>query len=94
MPADSGAVPAAELKLKSLVPHDLATAGLEFTTQALEHEDAATAICEQAGHFGADMICMGSHGHSATATILLGSVVQNVIARSQRPVLVVSPPRT
>lgn len=52
----------------------------------------ATAICEAAEHKGADVICMGAKGHSRAGAALLGSTVQEVIARAHQPVFVVTPP--
>lgn len=36
-----------------------------------------------------DLVVMGSHGHGALAGLLLGSVVQGVLSRSRRPLLIV-----
>lgn len=82
----------AEEKLKTLIPRQLATAGVTTSVRAVQHDEVPAAICECAELFGADVICVGSSGHSAAATILLGSQVQDLISRSHRPVLVVPPP--
>jgi nucleotide-binding universal stress UspA family protein len=83
----------AEENLYATAPRQLATGGVDMTVRAVEHESVAAAICENAAEFGADVICMGSGRHSsAIPRMLLGSPVQEVIARSRRPVLVVSPP--
>ena len=44
---------------------------------------------------GADLIVLGSHGHTAAYDLLIGSTTQTVLRRSPRPVLVVpmTPPR-
>lgn len=42
-----------------------------------------------ADDINADLIVMGSHGHSALGEILLGSVADKVIRLSKRPVLLV-----
>lgn len=49
----------------------------------------ATAIIEEARGFGAQLIVLGSHGHSRIATMLLGSTSAEVVARAHCPVLVV-----
>jgi len=66
--------------------------GVGITTEVLTHHDFATAICEAAERKGADVICMGSKGHSRAGAALLGSTVQAVIARAHKPVFVVTPP--
>lgn len=83
----------AEAKLRALVPQELATSGISCDVQALAHHDAAAAICEAADSFGADVICLGSHGHTRAAAAVLGSVAQGVTAHAHRPVLTVPPPR-
>ena len=83
----------AEAKLRALLPQDMATSGVLVDVHALAHHDPATAICEAAESFGADVICLGSHGHGRAAAALLGSVAQGVITHAHRPVLIVPPPR-
>jgi nucleotide-binding universal stress UspA family protein len=51
--------------------------------------DPVTRIVEYADLLGADLIVVGSRGHGAVASALLGSVSRGVLARAQRPVLVV-----
>ena len=51
--------------------------------------DPAEVIATTARRGRFDMIAMGSHGRGALGTVLLGSVVQKVLARSKLPVLVV-----
>ena len=55
----------------------------------LLHGDPATEIVEYADVLGADLIVVGSRGHGALASALLGSVSRGVLARAQRAVLVV-----
>lgn len=85
---------AAEERIQELIPPALAASGVVVTSEAVVHGDTAAAICEAAEHFGTDVICMGSHGHSRMGVALLGPVAQSVIARAHRPVLVVPPPRS
>lgn len=79
----------AEEKLKTLAASLAAGEGFAVTTEALVRDNTAAAICEAADAFGADVICLGARGHSRLAAVLLGSVVQSVLHRSHRPVLVV-----
>jgi nucleotide-binding universal stress UspA family protein len=88
----SKATAAAEEKLYATAPRQLATGDVDMTVRAVEHDSVAGAICASAEEFGADVICMGSGRHSAVAGMLLGSPVQEVIARSRRPVFVVPRP--
>jgi nucleotide-binding universal stress UspA family protein len=53
------------------------------------HGATVEAILEQADRFEADLIVLGSHGHSALFDLLAGSVTQGVLRKSPVPVLVV-----
>ena len=68
------------------------SAGIQFSSEVLTHHDIAAAICAAAERFGADVICMGTHGRSRMASALLGSTVQGVLSHAHKPVLVVPPP--
>lgn len=82
----------AEGKMRELPADLLATPGVKFSSEVLSHYDVAAAICDAAEIFGADVICMGTQGHSRTGAALLGSTVQAVLARAHKPVFVVTPP--
>ncbi|MDZ4403628.1 universal stress protein [Prosthecobacter sp.] len=82
----------AEVKLKALPASLLSVPGVAITSEVLTHHDIAAAICEAAERRGADVICMGTQGHSRTGVALLGSTVQAVLAVSHKPVFVVTPP--
>jgi len=84
---------AAEARLLVLRPSGTAIPGVAVSVEAVIHADPAAAVCGVAERFGADVICMGSRGHSRLGAALLGSVAQSVIAAAHRPVLVVPPPR-
>jgi nucleotide-binding universal stress UspA family protein len=49
---------------------------------------AASVIVDDAREFGADLIIVGSRGHGAIATLLLGSVSSEVVDHAPCPVLV------
>lgn len=59
------------------------------TTLRLEHGAPLTRILEVAEDEDVCSIIMGSHGRSMIAEMVLGSVAENVVRRSRRPVLVV-----
>ncbi len=50
-------------------------------------------IADWANRHGIDLIVMGSHGHSALAGLLFGSVTQRVLASTTVPVLVLRTPK-
>jgi nucleotide-binding universal stress UspA family protein len=51
--------------------------------------DPATEIATAAKEIGAQMIVMGTHGRSALATLVMGSVATKVVAQSHVPVLLI-----
>ena len=54
---------------------------------------AATEIVDYAKDTQIDLIIMGSHGHSAIASMLLGSVAEHVVRHSPCPVMTVRSPQ-
>jgi len=82
----------AEMKLKALPASLLEVPGVNITSEVVTHYDIATAICDAAERKGADVICMGTKGHSRIGVALLGSTVQSVIALSHKPVFIATPP--
>ena len=54
-----------------------------------ESSDAAGRILERAETLDVDLIVSGSHGRTGLKRVLLGSVVESLLHRSRRPVLVV-----
>jgi nucleotide-binding universal stress UspA family protein len=78
-------------KLHSLIPWQAEVRGIVTDCEVIEGRDAGEAISQEAERFGADLICIGSHGRSGLSKALLGSVAQAVMAQSKRPVLVIRP---
>jgi nucleotide-binding universal stress UspA family protein len=79
-------------KLRGLIPPEAAAMGISTEIEVAEHEDPATGIRQAAERFGADAICLGTHGLSGLSKVLMGSVAQKVLAQGHRPLLLVHPP--
>ncbi|MDP3070843.1 MAG: universal stress protein [Opitutaceae bacterium] len=82
----------AGIKLRALVPVEAAALGIVTEVEVIEHREAGIGIVQAAERFGADVICLGSHGHSGWSAGIMGSITQQVISTSRRPLLVVQPP--
>ena len=70
--------------------------GLDVTVQMISGAGghAAHMIVEAAREHGADVIVVGTRGHSPVAGLLLGGVTQRLLHVAHCPVLVVPPPTT
>ena len=79
-------------KLRALVPPEAEARGMTIEVEVIEHRDVPKAIDQAAERFGADLICLGSHGRGGLSKALFGSVAQAVMTHSLRPMLVIRPP--
>jgi len=79
-------------KLRSLIPAEAAARCIQTEIRVEESLQTAEAICQSAAQFGADIICLSTHGRSGLAQSILGSVAQKVVARDDRPVLLIPKP--
>ena len=59
--------------------------------EVVEHDLPARAIAEQAEHYDADLVCVGTLGRSGLSAALLGSTAQDVLKQLRRPLLLVPP---
>ena len=84
---------ALEAKLRALIPAEAEKRGVVTEVRIVESGDEGKTICEAAERFCADLVCIGSHGHSGMAAALMGSVAQAVTAHSRSPVLLIRPPQ-
>lgn len=79
----------ARRKLGSLIPAEALQRHITHEVVVVVSGDVAETIDQQARQFGAHVICLASHGQGAALSVLFGSVAQQVIAQSTRPVHVV-----
>ncbi len=63
---------------------------VQVRVELLESEERAVAICDAADEHDADLICIASGGRARLPRILVGSVAQEVLLLSRRPVLLVT----
>jgi nucleotide-binding universal stress UspA family protein len=79
-------------KLRELVPKEATAAGLGTRVTIVEGGKAADLIVKLAERYEVDAICMSTHG-KGLRKMVLGSVAQRVLESSERPVMLVRPPR-
>lgn len=78
-------------RLAGLVPVEMGARGQPPELGVIEHEDPALAIAAEADRFGADLVCLASHGLGGSKAVF-GSVTQRVLKVLRRPLLVVRRP--
>jgi nucleotide-binding universal stress UspA family protein len=69
----------------------LETTGVQVRTRVLIAEQAATAILDDAGEHGANLIAMSTSGRSGLARLLIGSVADKVLRGADIPLLLYRP---
>jgi nucleotide-binding universal stress UspA family protein len=97
--APPAALPAArkaelEARLAALVPGDAERLGITTRITVIDGGTPATAILQAARRLGVDGIVLASHGRAGVTRALLASVAEDVLRRSDRPVLIVRPRET
>lgn len=88
-PADDAALRAAQASLAEQIGRSPVPANTRI--DVVFGSDPAEAILHEAARVGADCIVVASHGRSGIRKLLLGSVANAVVQRSERPVLIVRP---
>jgi nucleotide-binding universal stress UspA family protein len=76
-------------KLAAMIPTDAASRGILTEIEVVEQYDTAKGICQAAERFGADAICLATHGHTGLASVVLGSVAMSLLGKSSRPLYLV-----
>lgn len=77
--------------LRALRSPSAAALGITTRVELIDHSEPAAAILQAAERVGADVVCLASHARGGVRG-LLGSVADEVVQQSRRPVLVVRPP--
>lgn len=83
-----------EKEARSKVEHSaktLRTAGFAVDA-SVETGEVRSTIIDSAADCGADLIVVGSHGHTGLERLLLGSVAESVVRHAKSSVLVVRKP--
>ncbi len=81
------------VRMAALVPKTAHDGGIKTHAAVVEHNEPATAICQVAEQFDADLICMATRKRPWPLGTLYSSVSQGVLARSGRPVLITRDPK-
>lgn len=75
--------------IRTLIPEEAAARGILTEIELIASSEPALAIHQAAERFGADVICLSSHGKSGLSQALFGSVAQAVMKQTRRPIMVV-----
>ncbi len=78
-------------RLLDLIPAETGARCQPPDVVVLEHRTPAVAICAEAERFGADLVCLSSHGLGGS-TAFHGSVARAVLRKIRRPVLIIRRP--
>lgn len=79
------------LQLRGLVPDACAGRLQPPEIEVVVHDDIAAGLCAETERFGADLVCLASHGLGASRA-LHGSVAKAVLKHIRRPLLIVRRP--
>jgi nucleotide-binding universal stress UspA family protein len=64
---------------------------INYHVHTSEVKDVAKSIAEHEGELGTDLIAMCTHGKGGMRDLLFGSIAQQVISSSKKPILVIHP---
>jgi len=77
--------------LRGLIPPEAAVRGISTRVEVVHGRKVSEAINQAAERLNCDVICLATHGRSGLSKALAGSVAQEVLQSSSRPVLLVHP---
>jgi universal stress protein A len=89
--ADAGAWTELRQQLRSLIPYETGARCQPPEVEVLVDRNPALALCDEAERFGADVVCLASHGLGASRA-LHGSTTKAVLKKIRRPLLVIRRP--
>jgi nucleotide-binding universal stress UspA family protein len=78
-------------ELRGLIPPEAAVRGISTRVEVVHGRKVSEAINQAAERFSCDVICLATHGRSGLSKALVGSVAQEVLQNSSRPVLLIRP---
>lgn len=76
-----------EAELRKLIPKQATGKKVETKVDVVFHPHVGEGILEEVAGRKVDMVVMGSHGHTALVSLLMGSVAEEVFRGSPVPVL-------
>jgi nucleotide-binding universal stress UspA family protein len=79
-------------QLEERVPRAAVQGGRKVELEVASGNDVAGVIAQAAERHSVDLICMGTHGRTGMMRAVMGSVAQAVMARCDRPVVMVRNP--
>lgn len=79
-------------QLEERVPRAARQGDRKVELEVVAGNNVAAAIIQAAERYMADLICMGTHGRTGVVRAVMGSVAQEVMARCDRPVVMVRSP--
>ncbi|HYO59372.1 universal stress protein [Archangium sp.] len=77
--------------LRGLIPPEAAVRGISTRVEVVHGRKISEAINQAAERLSCDVICLATHGRSGLSKALVGSVAQEVLQGSSKPVLLVRP---
>ncbi|MCE9671695.1 universal stress protein [Myxococcus stipitatus] len=87
------ALEAQKRQLEALIPREAEATGRRVRVEVLVGgKDVVTPLTQAAERYSVDALVLGTHGRTGLKRAVLGSVAQAVLARTERPVLLVRPP--